>query len=192
MRDLSETILAQYAASPRLRMILDGFNQSIDPRNIIDQWYQRVFDLKTASGWGLDVWGRIVGIARVIPVAKTEYLGFEEADDRSGTARPMNDGVFYRGTAVTSGFALTDDAYRQLILAKAAANLCSGSIADINAILMTLFGAYGDIWVEETSATTMTICYSWDLTPAQSTIIVTSKALPRPSGLRLTYRYVAP
>ncbi|MBA5725489.1 DUF2612 domain-containing protein [Bombella favorum] len=153
MIDIRETILAQYANSPALTGIIERFNAAADPRRLIEVFLHDVWNPLTATGWGLDVWGRIVGVGRVIKAELPQFIGFDEADDGSGSARPFNDGVFYAGKSITENYALTDDAFRQLIFAKAAANISSGSITDINRILMILFGGDGKvIYVDEGTA----------------------------------------
>ena len=187
MENVNETILAQYANDPSMNTIIAGFNQAIDPAALVDLFYAQVFNPQTAIGWGLDVWGRIVGVGRVLNVAETGYIGFHEADDGSSVIGGFGYGIFYGGQGSTSNFALTDDAFRTLIFAKAAANLCDGSIASINAILMRLFSANGKIWIAETSETMMTINHDWTLTPVQAAIIEQSGVLPRPSTVTLAY-----
>ena len=152
MKALNETILAQYANSPALRGIIERFNKAADPSALIETFYKNVWNIETATGWGLDVWGRIVGVGRVQKVPSSHFLGFEEADDGSGTTRPFEDGILYAGTSDTSNYALSDDAFRKLIYARAAANISSGSITDINNILMTLFGDKGHIFLAEGTA----------------------------------------
>ncbi|MUH03195.1 DUF2612 domain-containing protein [Bombella sp. ESL0387] len=149
MIDIRETILAQYANSPALTGILERFNAAVDPQRSIETFLHDVWNPATAKGWGLDVWGRIVGVNRVQKVAQPQFLGFDEAADGSDAERPFNDGLFYHGASITDNYALTDDAFRQLIYAKAAANISSGSIADINRILMILFGGRGLIYLAE-------------------------------------------
>jgi len=189
MQNWQETVLSQYANSPSILTILEGFNQAVDPSAVIDDWYANVWDVQTATGWGLDVWGRIVGVNRVLQVATTGFLGFAEAYDGSAPST-FNQGIFFSGGASTSNYALTDDAYRLLIMAKAAANITDGSITSLNAILMSLFSDSGQIWVVDYGNMAMGIFYDWDLTPVQSSIIVSSGVLPRPSGVSLTFQQV--
>ena len=187
MENVNETILAQYANDPSMNTIIAGFNQAIDPAALVDLFYAQVFNPQTAIGWGLDVWGRIVGVGRVLNVAETGYIGFHEADDGSSVIGGFGYGIFYGGQGSTSNFALTDDAFRTLIFAKAAANLCDGSIASINAILMRLFSANGKIWIAETSETMLTVNHAWTHPPVQAAIIEQSGVLPRPSTVPLAY-----
>lgn len=152
MNNVQETILAQYANSPALRGIIERFNKAADPNALIETFYNNVWNIETATGWGLDVWGRIVGVGRVQKVTAPQFIGFDEANDGSGSARPFDDGLFYTGALSTTNYALTDEAFRRLIFAKAAANISNGSIAEINRILMTLFGDKGHIYIAEGTA----------------------------------------
>ena len=183
------TLLAQFSNSPSLMNILEGFNQSVDPSTLIDTFIADVLNPGTATSWGLDVWGRIVGVGRVYQVASSGFLGFDEADDGSGTALPMGSGIFYSGTAVTENYALTDEWYRKLIFAKAQANISSGSISDINSILMSIFSDSGKIWVEETDEDTMTIKYNWTISAIEAAIIEQSGVIMRQSTTTLDYKY---
>ncbi|QCE35629.1 DUF2612 domain-containing protein [Acetobacteraceae bacterium] len=155
MKNLNETFLAQYATSPILTGLLERFNKAIDPTNLIENFLQNVFAPSTATGWGLDVWGRIVGVGRVIKVSvANEYLGFAEAEKGTGLLNitGFNQGPFYKGEGVplTQNYALTDDAFRKLIFCKAAANITDGSIQSLNGALMILFGGNGkNIWIED-------------------------------------------
>ncbi|MCP1274822.1 DUF2612 domain-containing protein [Gluconobacter albidus] len=189
MENVNETILAQFANDPSINTIIEGFNQAVDPSGLIDLFYDQVFNPQTAIGWGLDVWGRIVGVGRVLNVAETGYIGFHEADDGTSVIGGFGYGIFYGGQGSTSNFALTDDAFRTLIFAKAAANICDGSIASINAILMLLFSANGNIWVEETSEDVMTIRHNFIMTAVQAAMIEQTGVLCRPSTISVAYAF---
>lgn len=191
MQNIEQTILSQYANSPALCTIIDAWNQAIDPSDLIDSWYDDIWNPNTAIGYGLDVWGRIVGVSRVQKVAPTGFIGFKEADDSSGSALPFNVGIFYSGQPMTSNYALTDDAFRLLIQAKALANISDCSVTSINSILMTLFSSSGNIWVKDGGDMTMTICYDFTLTPIQAAIIQNSGVLPRIAGCAISYEKVS-
>ena len=164
--------------------ILDTFAQSVDQTENIDNFYDFVWNILTAQGYGLDVWGRIVGVERVLAIAPTKYLGFAEATTLS--ADPYNQSPMYTGEVLTANYALTDPAYRQLILAKAAANIWDGSILGINAILRMLFP--GQIaYCTDGQDMTMTYYFAFILNPVQVAIAVASGVLPRPAGVSASY-----
>lgn len=192
MENWEYTLLAQFSNSPSLMNILEGFNQSIDPSVLIETFITNVLNPGTATSWGLDVWGRIVGVGRVYQVASSGFLGFDEANDGSGTTLPMGIGIFYSGSAATENYALTDEWYRKLIFAKAQANISSGSISDINSILMSIFSSYGNIWVEETDQDTLTIKYDWQISSIEAAILEQSGIIMRPSTISFDYSYGGP
>ncbi|MFT8482720.1 MAG: DUF2612 domain-containing protein [Gluconobacter cerinus] len=185
MLNVSDTILAQYANSPSLCTIIEGFNQAVDPGLVIDNWYDNVWNPQTATGWGLDVWGRIVGVSRVLKVTETNFFGFSQGSPDSKT---FGSGVFYNGGSVTSNYILSDEAFRRLIFAKAAANIWDGSIPSLNAILMQLFGDEGNCYVADNQDMTITVTFEFTPSPVGISIIA-SGILPRPSGVEYSYAF---
>ena len=185
MENISQTILSQYANSPALCGIIDAWNQALDPAALIDQWYTLVWNVKTAQGYGLDVWGRIVGVSRVLSIESVDYLGWREANDL--TEEGFDQAPWYSGSDVTSNYRLSDDGYRQLIYAKALANISDGSVLSINTILTTLFSGQGDAYIKDNGDMTMTYVFSFVPTDVQVSIIQNSGVLPRPAGVGVSY-----
>lgn len=182
--DWFSTVISQYANSPVLLKLIENLATYIDPTANFDAFYELVFDVDTAVGYGLDVWGRIVGVSRILQLpAPGLYLGFDEAGD----AYTFNEGIFYGGGSLTNNYALSDTAYRRLILAKALANICDGSIPAINQILINLFAAdYGNCYVTDGGDMTMTYTFGALLSPVDYAIVSQSGVLPRPAGVSAT------
>lgn len=178
--DWKKTIYPQYANSPRILKLLESLSDCINPTANLVSFYDNIWSVDTAVGYGLDVWGRIVGVQRQLKVATGVYFGFNQAVPGVTT---WGFGVFYNGQPITSNFSLTDQAFRQLIIAKALANICDGSIPAINAVLLTLFADRGDCWVADNNNMTMTYTFSFALTPVDITIISQSGVLPRSTGV---------
>jgi hypothetical protein len=147
MRDFDRTVVSQYANSPVLTELLDRLDDAIDPSADFEAFYQNIWNIVTAHGYGLGVWGRIVGVNQVLAAPVGKYLGFDEASNLS--ADPFGQSPFYAGEPLTENYALSDQAYLRLILAKAAANITDGSIAAINRILMALFPGRGNAYVTD-------------------------------------------
>ena len=186
MQAVEQTIYSQFANSPSLVTLIDAANQAIDPAQDIDSFYDLVFNVATAQGYGLDVWGRIVGVTRILTVTSGKFFGFDEASNVS--ADPFGQSPFYSGIAATSNYALSDDAFRTLIYAKALANITSGSVIGINAILMTLFAGRGNAWVTDPGNMTITYTFDFQLTAVEAAIVGQSGVLPRPSGVAATFK----
>ena len=134
-------------------------------------------------------------------------FGWTETDQNQGG------GAFYSGFGLTSNYALSDEAYRKLIMAKAAQNLTNCSIPAINQILLDLFPNRGNAYVTdgyqggnwfgfqesitampfnqgifydgETLSNVMVMQYVFDfpLSPVEMAIVTNSGVLPQPTGV---------
>lgn len=243
-----QTILSQYADSDRITGLIETFFNATDQTANFDTFYDQIWNLDTATGYGLDCWGRIVGVNRVLQVANQQYFGFAEAGDalpfgdarfqgwtpyfgfaEAGDAQPFNQapfgaqkvfagvdpeaggGIFYVSGRLTSNYALSDQAYRQLIYAKAAANITDGSIPSINSILLNIFPGRGNCYVQEGSVPSYfgfveatnaqpfnqapfyngqsipymaySYVFRFALSPVDRAIVAQSGVLPRPVGV---------
>ena len=177
--DFGPTVISQYANSPIMLGLLTGFTSALDPSPKFDDFYAKVWNVDTAQGYGLDVWGRIVGVNRVLQVpASGTFFGFAEA-----SAAGWNQAVFYGGNLLTSNYFLTDYSYRRLILAKALANISDGSIASINQVLISLFSSFGNCYVVDNGDMTITYRFATTLDPVNYAIVSQSGVLPRPAGV---------
>lgn len=181
--DWQATVVSQYANSDVLMNVIASFAQAIDQKASIDAFYDKLWNIATAEGYGLDVWGRIVVINRTLQV-NTRYFGFEEG---LPDYDPFNVSPFYSGGGITTSVALSDSAYRVLILAKALHNICFGSIPGINAILQLLFPNRGPCYVTDNNDMTMTYTFGFIPTPVELAIIETSNVLPRPTGVAVKF-----
>ncbi|MDP4023715.1 DUF2612 domain-containing protein [Methylobacterium sp. NEAU 140] len=77
--DWRKTILSQYADSDRITGLIETFFQAVDQTANFDAFYDNIWNLPSAQGYGLDCWGRIVGINRVLQVTTVAWFGFSEA-----------------------------------------------------------------------------------------------------------------
>jgi hypothetical protein len=185
VQDFQQTVISQYANSPRILALISSFNAAVDPSANIDAFYNNVWNIETAQGYGLDVLGRIVGVSRIVTLTASGFLGLKGPD---GTASgvPFGAGPFYDGSAITSNYALNDASFRTLILAKAYSNICNGSIIAINQILLTIFEGLGDCYCTDGRNMTMTFTFTFKLTNVQQAIVLQTGVLPRPCGVSFT------
>lgn len=182
--DWTATLYSQYANSPVILALLGNFSAAVDVSGSIDNFYRDVWNLDTAQGYGLDFWGRVVGVQRVIPVDANKYFGFGEAGNIS--ADPFNQSPFYPGYSSAASFPLSDDAFRTLIYAKAAANIWDGSIPGLNLILRLLFPGAA-CYAQDNQNMTMTIVLGFTPSPVQQSILFNTGVLPRPAGVSVSY-----
>lgn len=177
--DVMSTVLSQYANSPILLDLIYAFSDWLDPGSRFNDFYSLVWNIDTAVGHGLDVWGRILGVGRVLQVPSGEYIGFRQQAE----AMTFGHGILWRGIGGSNNAILTDEAYRLLLLAKAALNITDSSIPAINRILLILFS---DGYVRDNLDMTMTYVFSAPLDPVDSAIVLQSGVLPRPCGVLAT------
>lgn len=158
--DYKKTVIAQYANSHVMLSLLDGIDKRIKVCGFFDDFYRIVWNINTAEGFGLDIWGRIVGVTRTVRSFMGFFWGFNE--ETLLIARPYYDdgydknlpadqydtavGMFRDlqgqdgdGKDLMDEFEFNDDDFRKLILAKAYANISDYSISSINFLLMSLF-----------------------------------------------------
>lgn len=189
-----DTILTQYSASTKLLSIIDTFNQAISLDDFTDEFITKVWDLTTNETFGLDIWGKIVGIGRYInaPI-DSDSFGFSEADNgASDYPLPFNDSPFYAGVQETTSVRLADDAYRTLILCKAFSNISIATIPEINKFLSMLFAGRGRAYCTNYRDMTIGITFEFSLAPFEESILTNYDVVPVPSGVQLNIRQVVP
>ena len=182
--DVWQTVLDQYANSPVITSTISSLFSAIDQTGNIDDFFDKVLNINTATGYGLQVLGRIVGISNVIPYTVIPAsFGFSQATG----SLTFGEGAFYSGATSTTNYTVSDDVYRLLIKAKAAANISNGSILSLNNILSILFPNRGNAYVTDDGNMSMTYTFLFALSPIEVAIVTQSGVLPVPSGVSCTY-----
>lgn len=179
MIDVERTIISQYANSPTLVQLVRNMNKYVDPRADVDAFFDHVWNINTAQGFGLDIWGRIVGVRRELSlIPPLDFFGFEE-----GLGAPFDQKPFFDRLGVNLTYELSDDAYRQLILVKALSNIAATSARSLNQILQNLFAGRGRCYVLDLGDMTLQYTFEFQLTQYEYAIVTQSGALPRPAGV---------
>jgi hypothetical protein len=180
------TIISQYANSPRLVGLIQGFQAFIDQTQNLDNFFDLIWNVDTAQGYGLDVWGRIVAINRVLKIiVGPPYFGFDEGQDYQDFG-PGGVGPFYSGEKLTTNYTLSDEGFRTLILAKAFSNICDGSVPSINRMLQTFFKVNGKSYVVDNNDMSFKYVFEFPLTAIQFSILTNSGVFPKPTGVSYT------
>lgn len=199
MQNWDQTLLSQYCDSPTIKGMLQSFNDAVDPSADLAAFYLNIWNVATAVGNGLDIWGQIVGVSRYLQIPSSPYFGYEEAytaPTASTGPQPFNQAPFYNGVQATNTFALTDKQYRQLIMVKAAANISNLSIPSINALLRAEFGTnngtdpYGAAYVQDLGNMTFNYYLNFHPNAAQIAIVTNSGVFPRPAGVQANLVYI--
>lgn len=213
--------MRQYAASPVIQQLVSD-RATYFAADWQDQFYNYYWNIDTAAGVGLDIWGRIVVVDRTVHV---EYIdtnfGFHEAWTGGSPGyttpgpviinslsfvlfstipvftddrvQPFDQAPFYDGLVQTRTVTLADSAYRTLILAKALANISDCTTRSLNRILRLIFGQGGRrCYVQTSNNMTMSYVFEFQLSPVEKTIALQSGIMPRPAGVRLSIVQIDP
>ena len=174
--DIQTTVLTQYQKSPAMLGIIDTFKY-IDPANGVNEIYGKIWNIKTANSYGLDIWGLILNVDRVIEITSGDFFGF------AGTGfSPFNVFPFYNGKA-TGYYRLDTEAYRELLLISASRDTSDVSLTTINQITAALYGARGICKVEKIS--TMKLRFTFDFIPEnfEIALLKNESIVPVPTGV---------
>lgn len=188
--DALEPVISQYAASPRITSLLVRKAALLDPGKDLMLWYDSMFNPKTAQGIGLDIWGRIVGIGRMLRVINTEFFGFSYSG-----LNPMDQAPFWNDADAEGQFPLSDDAYRFLIFYKAMANIGQATTASLNAMLQLLFEENhgpGSCFVLETGPMEIKAVFLFELTSYEQSLLASYGRLGRPAGVGFSWLQINP
>ncbi len=184
MLNPTQTVISQYQTAPIINAILADVNTNLDPVGYITSFYNSIWNILTANTYGLDVWGRIIGVNRNIQVPETfTFFSF------SGTpgAAPFGAHAFFSGAGGSGAqITLTDVAYRKLLLLKAAANYSNCSVKDLNALIYGLYGSEGKCSVLDGYNMTVVYDFQFSLSTTDYAVLTGSGVLPRPAGVALT------
>lgn len=172
------TVISQYSNSPVILEMVRRWTLALDSGSDVDAFFSVIWNIDTAEGFGLDILGRIVGVGRVIQIPNAvPYIGW------ASDAYNWGNGIWSGLGAVTQNFSLSDDAFRGLILAKAALNITDGSIPSINMVLSMLFPNHGNCYVQDNRNMSIAYVFGSALSPVENAIVAQSGVLPKPVGV---------
>jgi Protein of unknown function (DUF2612)/PASTA domain len=188
--DVDATVISQYANSPTILALVANFAEYFDPAQNLQSFYLDVWNIDTAIGFGLDIWGRILGVSRVIPIPGTSgSFGFENSDtppdwENFGNLDDvLSGGPFFSGQISGNSYKLNDGPYRTLLLTKALGNICATTAPALNALITNLFPGRGRCYTKDGGAMTMTYVFEFPLTTIEYAILAYSGVLAHPAGV---------
>jgi hypothetical protein len=184
---IGDTVISQYANSPVMLALINAFSLAADPSGPINAFFDNIWNINTAVGPGLDFWGKIVGIGRMLTIPPTWNFGF-----RQGNFKSFGFGTFYSRELSTSDFRLGDDAYRVVILAKALTNLSGCTVPEIDRVLQLLFPGRGACWVVDVGHMLSMLTFTFKLAPWEFALLTQTGVLPRGAGVGMFIQQVNP
>ena len=183
MQNLESVIMSEFANSPVINQLITNMNTYLDQSANVQGFLSTVWNINTAVGFGLDFWGNILGVKRLLQIAAAgPFFGF----DQSGSMVGFQQGVFLQYIGETTTFSLLDDAYRKLLLAKALGNITRTTIGGLNQLISNLFTGRGRCYCTDSGSMTMTYTFEFVLTPVELAILTQSGVLIHPTGVGVT------
>ena len=188
--NIDAVIQSQYGDSPHIKGVIKGYYDLISPQKDIDLMYDKMINVQTAEGYGLDVWGRIVNIDREFVAVddQFDYLGFDNTPYNMDRIETFNNAPFYK--VVNGKVQLQDDAYRTYILIKALINISNVSLNSLNYIFSQMF-ENADIKVLHVNTMILRLLVMGAITEAQIGAIRNVEWLPAGVGLQF-YHIITP
>jgi len=177
---VASTLISQYANSPTLVQLINNMDEYINPQSDFDAFYDYVWNVETAQGFGLDIWGRIVGVDRFLTLREEiNCFGFDE----SLILEPFGQASMYTGETQTKTFRLSDHSYRELILVKALSNISDCSSASLNRLLSNLFRGRGRCYVSDNGGMQFRYTFEFALLPFELAILTQSGVISKPAAV---------
>ena len=159
--DYRDTIISQYANSPTLLQLLDNFWQQVNPDADFANFYEYVWNVETAQGFGLDILGRIVRMSRTV----------------------QNVPAIWPVTVAPGTVSLTDDQYRRAILIKALTNVSDSAIPSMNRQMLLLAAGRGNGFVRNLGDMHIQYTFYFAPEPYEYAIIADGNIAIRPAGV---------
>lgn len=158
-------MLSQYANTPEMLILLEGFEAMLDGKEAIQNFYDKIFNIQTANSYGLNIWGKILNIPRQLKVSIPGEPDIYE---------------------------LPDDLYKLLLLTKAMANISNCTVLNLEEILNNLFKDRGKVYVFDTGIMTMKYVFDFYLSSYEKAILDLPGIPPKPTGVRLSIEELPP
>lgn len=182
MKNHQDTIISQYANSPIICNLIKKMDIAIDPNTDISEFYQIFWNVETAKGFGLDFWGKVVGIERQIYItAEDEFIGFANG------FVPFNQGSWASDGITERKHILDDETYRKVILLKAFRNIIYATFPNINKLLRIMFQERGRVYIVKNNTMSARYVFEFTLLPIERAIIRQTNILPTPSGVLIEF-----
>lgn len=172
-------MISQYANSPKFVSLVNGLTGIFNNSQTLEDWYRIVFNLKTASGYGLDIWGVILNQGRL----------FYYTDPNSGDT----ESVYLKGSQTVDGVFYTEnqieEIYRQVLFLKAMANITNATLSSLNQMLQFYYQNRGRAYVYEYGTMEIRYIFEFYVNKLEKAIF-TSEVMPKPTGVLSSFEYI--
>ena len=165
-------MIGQYANSPVLVSLDNGLKELFNDSPFVVNWYNAVFNMNTATGYGLDIWGKILNRNREFIYNGTEY--YLQGEQTIG-------GVHFSEEEM-------ENLYRLVLQITAMRYIGNASIYSINNILQTIFKDYGLAYCIEYGTMKIRYVFQFYMNEVLRAIIETLNM--HPAGVLTSFEYL--
>lgn len=179
----SSSSISQYANSKKFMNLYNELSYVFSNAKTLEDWYRVVFNLKTATGYGLDIWGNILNQGR-----QFSY------DDNGTTVY-----VFLGGEQTIDGITYSaeymEEMYRMVLFLKALTYITNCTLASLNSLLQYYFKDRIDpennqnIYVINYGTMEIRYVFQFYVSNIEKSIF-TSDVMPRPTGVLANFEFV--
>lgn len=164
-------MISQYANSPTFTSLDNGLQALFDDSGFVKNWYDVVFNLETATGYGLDVWGLILNRSREFEYNGNKYYlqGAQTIGGTSFSAEQM------------------ENLYRKVLQLTAMRYIGNASIASLNNLIQFIFADEGECYCLEYGTMQIRYVFRFYMNNILKAVIETIN--PHPSGVLSSYEY---
>lgn len=169
-------MISQYANSPKYVALYNGLTEMFSNAKLLEDWFNIVYNLKTATGFGLDIWGSILDQGRQFSyidngTEKFVFLGGEQTID----------GITYDAEYMES-------MYRTVLFLKALSNITNCTLAGLNNLLQFFYQGRGGVYVINYGVMRIHYTFEFYISAIEKAIFET--VLPSPTGVGVSFEYI--
>lgn len=170
-------MLSQYANSPKYVTLYNGLNDLFNNASTIEDWFNVVYNLNTAEGFGLDIWGKILNQGRQFSyndngTTVNVYLGGEQTID-----------------GITYDAQFMEERYRDVLFLKALSNISNCTIASMNNLLQFYYKNRGGVYVLEYNPMEIRYVFEFYVSNLEKAIFTTG-IMPKPTGVGVSFEFL--
>lgn len=167
--------LSQYANSIKYMALFNNLSYVFNNSRTLEDWFNVVYNLKTAYGYGLDIWGIILN--------KDRQFYYEE----NGTIKYIYLGGEQTIDGKTYSASYMEEMYRMVLFLKVLCCITNCTLASLNSLLQFYFNQR----VYVINYGTMEIRYVFEFYVSNlEKAIFSTEFLPRPTGVLANFEYL--
>jgi len=174
-------MISQYANSPKFVSLVNGLTGLFSNSKLISDWFNVVYNIKTAKGFGLDIWGKILNQGR----------NFTYTNEKTG----VKTYYYLKGEMTIDGTIFSSDeienTYRTVLIMKALSNITNATAKSLNDLLQFYFQDRGKMYVIKYDTMKIRYVFEFYVNKLEKSIF-TSNVMPKPTGVGVDFRYIIP